>query len=244
MSKPTSQQLATIDAAAKALAKARSLDELKRVRDKAEAVRTYARSARVGLEIQNQAAELKLRAERKAGQLLSGLRLHGGDRRSSQAGRQARLDDLGISADESRRWQLLATIPERTFEKYIATTQTLGQEIAAAPLLRLARKLKKSGETLASTRAGSDGSHVQSDSIASSQEATRARPAGKEIPVSDEILEDLANHCGTLVGLVAPGPTHREPNFTPKQIYYLRSTLNEMAALLESVRRHSNTSDA
>ena len=53
------------------LHEANSLDEIKSVRDKAEAARTYARAAKLGLELQNQAAEVKLRAERNAGIFLS-----------------------------------------------------------------------------------------------------------------------------------------------------------------------------
>lgn len=242
MSTAPTRQLVTVNGGVRALAEAETLQDIKAVRDKAEAVRTYARTARVGLEVQNQAAELKLRAERKAGRLLASLRLHGGDRRSRRAQHRAKLELLGISPDESRRWQLLATVPERVFEKYFATTQTLGEEIAAAPLLRLARKLKRAGGTARSLRAASDNGTAKNDTSEVSHESTATRPATKvvpvsqEIPVPQEIIEDLANHCGTLVGLVASTPTSPEPDLTPKQLHYLRNTLNEMAAILESVR--------
>jgi hypothetical protein len=45
------------------------LEVIRGIRDKAEAARHYARSAALDLEFQNFATELKLRAERKAGQL-------------------------------------------------------------------------------------------------------------------------------------------------------------------------------
>ena len=57
-------ELALLDQAGQALSEARSLDEIKTVRDKAEAVRKYAQSASLGLDVQNRAAEVKLRAER------------------------------------------------------------------------------------------------------------------------------------------------------------------------------------
>ena len=79
-SQPTSTSLAVVDGpthsiallsqARNAIAEARTLDELKSIRDKAEAVRKYAEAAGLGLEIQNQAAEMKLRAERRAGGML------------------------------------------------------------------------------------------------------------------------------------------------------------------------------
>jgi hypothetical protein len=57
------------DAARKAIAAAHRVDEAKKIRDKAEAVRTYAKLAG-DLDMQNMAAEIRIRAERRAGQLL------------------------------------------------------------------------------------------------------------------------------------------------------------------------------
>ena len=58
------QQLVRFDAARHALAEARSVDEVKDVRDRAEALRLYMKQAGHGLEMQNDVAEIKLRAER------------------------------------------------------------------------------------------------------------------------------------------------------------------------------------
>jgi len=46
---------------------ATSVDEVKQIRDKAEAMRVYARQAQYTLEMQNMCAEIKLRAERRLG---------------------------------------------------------------------------------------------------------------------------------------------------------------------------------
>lgn len=64
------QELAKIDVAKRALMEARSIPEIKDIRDKAEAIRLYYRKRGSNLEVQNLAAELKLRAERKLGELL------------------------------------------------------------------------------------------------------------------------------------------------------------------------------
>ena len=69
----TSSPLAKLSAATRALAEARTLDQVKHIMDVAEAARTYARAAKLGLEAANHAAEVKLRAERKAGEMLSEL---------------------------------------------------------------------------------------------------------------------------------------------------------------------------
>jgi hypothetical protein len=93
---PGPHELAALDQASRLLAEAQSLDEVRSIRDKAEAFRTYAKAAQLGLDMQNRAAELKLRAERKAGSFLASLRLRGGDRRSKGHRVTLKLEELGI----------------------------------------------------------------------------------------------------------------------------------------------------
>jgi hypothetical protein len=57
------------------------------------------------LEMQNAAAEIKLRAERRAGEMLAQMEKHNGDPRSRDV---TRVSDLGISKMQSHRWQLEA----------------------------------------------------------------------------------------------------------------------------------------
>ena len=121
------------------LTEAKSLDDIKAVRDKAGAVQHYARSATLGLALQNQAAEIKLLAERKAGRLLAALQLHGGDRRSRRKADSLNLKELGISNDQSARWQREASVPEELYVRYIRDATAQGYELTSAGLLRLAR---------------------------------------------------------------------------------------------------------
>lgn len=141
-----SQELALIDIAEKMLAETTSIEEVKSIRDKAESFRVYARTAQLGLELQNRAAELKLKAERRAGNFIASLRLHGGDRRSSKRESSVKLEDVGINKSQSRRWQLMALVPDDEFNRYIKASTELGEEISTQGLLRIASVIKRRGK--------------------------------------------------------------------------------------------------
>lgn len=66
----TATGLVKFDQARQALMEAKTVDEVKEIRDKAEALRLYLRQQGASLEMQNHCAEIKLRAERRAGDLL------------------------------------------------------------------------------------------------------------------------------------------------------------------------------
>src|SRR5882672_7752510 len=110
-----SRELAVLDQASRMLVEAKSLEEIKSIRDKAEAARNYVKAAKLGLELQNCAAEVKLRAERKAGGLLRSLRLRGGDRKSKRHPAPLKLAELGISRDQSKRWLRIASVSDVEF---------------------------------------------------------------------------------------------------------------------------------
>src|SRR5262245_31500790 len=135
-------ELVLLDQAGQALAEARSLDERKGIRDKAEAVRKYAQSASLGLDVQNRAAEVELRAERQAGKLLAQLTLRGGDRRSKSHSDRLKLVDLGLTANQSKRWQLQARVPEEAFREHVEQTRSEGKELTSAGVMRLAKRLR------------------------------------------------------------------------------------------------------
>lgn len=136
-----SRELRVLETMAHALAETSDFKEIKALRDKAEAARKYAQSAALSLKIQNRAAELKLLAERRAGELLEELVAHGGNRRSSSHDENLKLSDLGIDHNQSSRWRREAAVPEPVFEQYIAAANKLGQDITAQGLLRLQRAI-------------------------------------------------------------------------------------------------------
>ena len=140
------QRLSTIEAATRLLAEAKTIEEVAEVRNYAEAVRLVARQAKAGLGAQNQAAELKLRAERRGGEMLEQLRAdgevanHGGNRSSRLM--PVTLNDVGITKNQVSNWQRIAAIPETKFEQHIETTQKNGKELTTAGTMKLAKNYK------------------------------------------------------------------------------------------------------
>lgn len=149
--------LVRYDAARKALAAAHRVDEVKQIRDKAEAVRVYARQAG-DFELQNQAAEIRILAERRAGELLVDMTMHPGARgegRPRKYGRKIRLsscvtayppklDDLGVTRNQSSKWQRLAKlIDEDTFERALTRAKEKNVELTTAALLREIKEIVK-----------------------------------------------------------------------------------------------------
>ena len=124
--------LVPIDAAMQALAKATTVAEVKDLRDKAEAMRAYARNVNAGLEAQNRCAEWKIRCERKGGQMLidmaeRGERHPGG--KSIELRDASQLADLGIAKTQSHRWQLLARMDENEFEAAVDSLRRQEAEV-------------------------------------------------------------------------------------------------------------------
>jgi hypothetical protein len=143
------------DAARRALAAAHRVDEVKAIRDKAEAVRVYAKQAG-DFELQNQAAEIRIRAERRAGQLLlemeknPGTRGEGRPRKDGTKSRQSsratayppKLEDIGVSKDQSSKWQRLALlVDEGKFERALVQAREKTGELTNAALLREIREI-------------------------------------------------------------------------------------------------------
>ncbi len=109
-----------------ALAEARSVDEVKDIRDKAEAMRAYARMAN-DTQLEADATELRLRAERRLGIMLSAAKQAGQLSRGqppkncTNEGQFSRvtLDEVGIDRKLSSRSQKVGGIGEQAFEALI-----------------------------------------------------------------------------------------------------------------------------
>ena len=76
----------------------------------------------MGLEMQNSAAETKLRAERRAGEMLGRMEKAKGAAKKGWKTRSrdvTALSELGIQKKQSERWQQIAALPKKDFEGYI-----------------------------------------------------------------------------------------------------------------------------
>jgi hypothetical protein len=113
------------EAARSALAEARRVDEVKDIRDKAEAVRCYARQAK-DRQLEVDAVEIRVRAERRLGELLREgrqagvLASHGGGRPRKGADpalSKTTIKKIGIDRKLSARAGRLADIPSDRFEQ-------------------------------------------------------------------------------------------------------------------------------
>jgi hypothetical protein len=106
------------------------------------------------LELRQDVAELHLRTQRKAGELLRELAKHRGGR-PGQTGSAVegvsspppRLKELGISPQESHRWQRIASLPGDAFEGYISEGRNHLRELSTQDAVALAGRLMKAGKS-------------------------------------------------------------------------------------------------
>jgi hypothetical protein len=127
--------LVRYDAMCRAIAEAHAVDEAKEIRDKARAMEMYFRQAR-NKEAEDQARNIRLRGERKGGELLADMAMAPGGRpyqseHSTSSEAPQTLSDLGVSKQQSSDWQKLAAIPQAEFEADLADPMWRGPPRAA-----------------------------------------------------------------------------------------------------------------
>jgi hypothetical protein len=140
------------DRARQELELAATVDEVKRIRDQSEALRQYAKQSRLSLDMQNRCAEIRIRAERRGGDMLKAMEKHPpgpipmGDRSHDATDLPPSLADLGISKSQSSRWQAIASIPDQHFEDRVESLKATGKELTSSEMLSLAAYLQREKE--------------------------------------------------------------------------------------------------
>jgi len=140
--------LAKLDQATKMLAEIRNVDDAKKLINLAEAARVYAQQVKLGLEAQNHAAEIKLRAQRRAGEILDSMEKAQGRRTDLETSflDERRLEvtptyaEMDITYKDAHVWQTLATMPAPMFEKFITDKREAIEEITTAGVYREAKR--------------------------------------------------------------------------------------------------------
>ena len=132
--------LVRLDQARLILAKAKTIPEVKRLADMAAAAKLYAKRVGASSEAVNHAAEIKLRSERRLGEILQEMPKRDGARGKGkkvelQTGTPL-LKEVGVSKKQSYIAQNLASIPEPKFEQTIAEVRDSGKEITTTAVLK------------------------------------------------------------------------------------------------------------
>ena len=140
------RDLVLLSKAERAIAEAKTLDEVKDIRDKAAAIKAYAKKARLGQKIVVEAAAIKLRAERRLGEMIQTVELADSapgnqytgplELQSPNNDTPVCLRELGITKTDSSRSQRIAKLPDEVFEGYLAENTDANREPTAAALLR------------------------------------------------------------------------------------------------------------
>ena len=137
----------------KAIACAYRVDEVKHIHDKATALLAYAKQAG-DYELQNQAAEIRILAERRAGELLADMHATG-QRQGKEHGRPTKvsspttLPKLGITRDQSSKWQRMAKlIDDETFERALVRAKERNGELTTAGLLREVKEIMRPADVI------------------------------------------------------------------------------------------------
>lgn len=155
--------LVKYEAARSALAAAHRVDEVKDIRDKAEAMAAYARQSK-DLNMIQWATEIKVRAERRCGELLARTKKNTGARGAGSNQHEVRSHDttaptlaqVGLTKDESSRYQQLAAMPEQHFEAAVETAKATVGAVTSAHMLRVAQLMQQGTEMRAELAAAEE----------------------------------------------------------------------------------------
>lgn len=133
------------DKAKQAIAEAKSIDEVKEIRDQSQAMAAYAHQRRESLEVQNGITEITIRCERRIGAMLKEIDGKQGARTDKDTSfrdetKSEVIKKIGVSKTQSHRWQTMDDLPEEDFEQHIAEVNAKKEHLTAIGVYRESRK--------------------------------------------------------------------------------------------------------
>lgn len=178
------------DQARHALAACRSVDEIKDMRDKSEALRLYAKQAH-DTELEQWAAEIKLRAQRAIGEISAALEkqknqaaLPTGGKSKSEA-----LADAGISTSTANRYEKLAAIPEPVIDDIISKSKEIGKPVSVKTVLAQVAPKPEQEAPATSPSSAPAAAPIPAAAVASLADSDNEAPAPEVDPVQ-QLLAD------------------------------------------------------
>ena len=123
------------------IARAEDVGELAELRDKIVALEALLEACGETVATVSQLTEARLEAERKAGQLLAEMRIHG---RGRKAKGDSILDRLGVTRFHAMQWQTIGQIPQLEWHRWLAEKKADGRELSTTEAYRFARRFKPS----------------------------------------------------------------------------------------------------
>jgi len=146
-------ELTKYDAALHALAEAKTVDEVKDIRDTAIAIQVYAKQAK-NRQMEIDAAEIRIRAERGLGELLAETPKNKGAQGSVVTGAKKEpvmdetptLADMGVDKKLSARSQKLAAVPEEEYRQKLSVWRDKLEHTEDKIVADLAHVAHNSGE--------------------------------------------------------------------------------------------------
>ncbi len=135
-------KLTVLTNASRMLAEIRTVDDARHLMGLAEAARAYAKEINLGLDVQNLAAEIKLRSQRKAGAILIKMAEMGERNTGGQpTAERSVLKDLGISKGNALTWQYFARVPGNTFENAVKDVWDEGDQLTTWGIYNYIKRL-------------------------------------------------------------------------------------------------------
>ena len=131
--------LSKLDAIKSAIAKVVSVATCKELRDKANAIAVYSRTQTDCKAIERDATIIRLRAERRLGELL------GKSVRKGSKCNPGQHIPKGITRIQSSRWQAIARLPEKQFEAHLKSKSPSTKALVALAIAHQRKRQRQKG---------------------------------------------------------------------------------------------------